>query len=54
MGDKRIVIKNGGIHKVIETSREEKQLLEELEKMDNVVQDLRTRLRKGAYLFEKR
>jgi len=50
MGDKRIVIKNGGIHKVIETSDEEKQLLEELQKMDSVVQDLRTRLRKGEII----
>ncbi len=50
MGDKRIVIKNGGIHKVIDTSQNEKALLEELEKMDNRVQDLRSRLRHGEQL----
>jgi ABC-type lipoprotein export system ATPase subunit len=52
MGDKRIVISNGGIHKVIETSEEEKELLTELQKMDNVIQDLRSRLRSGEQLKE--
>lgn len=50
MGDKRIVIRNGGIDKVIETSDHERQLLKELEKMDSVVQDMRTRLRFGEKL----
>ena len=47
MGDKRIVIKNGGVHKVIETSNEERNLLVDLERMDSVVQNMRTRLRNG-------
>ncbi len=47
MGDKRIVIKNGGIHKVIDTSGEEEHLLAELERMDSVIQNMRTRLRQG-------
>jgi len=50
MGDKRIVIRNGGIDAVIETSHQEKELLEKLEKMDNVVQALRTKLRYGEQL----
>jgi ABC-type lipoprotein export system ATPase subunit len=50
MGDKRIVIKNGGIHKVIETSSEERNLLSELERMDAVVQNMRTRLRHGEII----
>ena len=50
MGDKRIVIRNGGIDKVIETSDDERKLLTELEKMDAVVQDMRTRLRHGEKL----
>lgn len=50
MGDKRIVIRNGGIDKVIETSPQEKQLLEKLEKMDNIVQTLRSKLRYGEHL----
>jgi ABC-type lipoprotein export system ATPase subunit len=50
MGDKRIVIRNGGIDKVIETSPREKELLEELEKIDNLVQTLRAGLRSGEQL----
>lgn len=50
MGDKRIVIKNGGIHKVIETSEEERKLLVDLERMDAVVQNMRTRLRQGEII----
>ena len=47
MADKRIVVKNGGIDKIIETSKEEKKVLEELEKMDNIIQNMRNHLRKG-------
>jgi ABC-type lipoprotein export system ATPase subunit len=50
MADKRIVIKNGGIDKIIETSNEEKELLLELEKMDNIIQGMRNRLRAGEQL----
>lgn len=47
MADKRIVIKNGGIDKVIETSEEEKEVLAELEKMDHIMQNMRNDLRNG-------
>ena len=47
MADKRIVIKNGGIHKVIETGSKEKEALKELEKMDKIINSMRTRLRNG-------
>lgn len=47
MADKRIVIRNGGIDKVIETSQKEKEVLNELEKMDNIIQNMRNDLRKG-------
>ncbi len=50
IADKRIIIKNGGIDKVLETSKEEKELLIELEKMDNVIQKMRTSLREGQQL----
>jgi ABC-type lipoprotein export system ATPase subunit len=50
MGDKRIVIRNGGIDKVIETSDQERELLIKLEKMDSIVQDMRSRLRHGEIL----
>ena len=47
IADRRIVIKNGGIAKVIETSQEEKRALVELEKMDNIIQNMRNSLRNG-------
>lgn len=50
LGDRRIVIKNGGIHKIIETSEEEKSILAEIEGLDRKVQNLRQRLRKGELL----
>lgn len=50
MGEKRIVIKNGGIEKIIETNTEEKELLKKLEKIDKVFQDFREKLREGKKL----
>ncbi|HHZ02275.1 MAG TPA: ABC transporter ATP-binding protein [Tissierellia bacterium] len=47
MADKRIVIKNGGIYKVIETDSKEKEILKELEKMDKIINSMRTKLRNG-------
>ncbi|WP_312654410.1 ATP-binding cassette domain-containing protein [Proteiniclasticum sp.] len=50
IADKRIIIRNGGIYKVIETENEEKSILEELEKMDAIINQMRTSLRKGEIL----
>ncbi len=50
MGDRRIVIKNGGINKVIDTSNEEREFLTELNEMDKIVQNLRYKLRKGEVI----
>ncbi len=50
MADKRIIIKNGEILKIIETSQEEKRVLEELEKMDRILTNMRGRLRIGDIL----
>lgn len=50
MADKRIIIKNGGIHKVITTDQEERKALVELEKMDTIISALRGNLRKGERL----
>ena len=47
MGDKRIVINNGGIAKLMEVSLEEKSILSELEKMDKIMQGVRQKLRYG-------
>ncbi len=50
MANRRIVIKNGGIDRIIQTSSEEKELLLELEKMDNIIQGMRNKLRIGESL----
>ncbi len=50
MADKRIIIKNGGIHKVIETDEDEKEILVKLEAMDSVINKLRQSLRQGEKL----
>lgn len=47
LGNKRIVIKNGGIHKVIKTTKEELSVLSELEEMDKIILSYRTKLRQG-------
>lgn len=51
MGDRRIVIQNGGIYKVIETTEEEKQILTKLDKMDRYISGLRQDLRYGNSLI---
>ncbi|PKP52047.1 MAG: ABC transporter [Bacteroidetes bacterium HGW-Bacteroidetes-1] len=52
MADQRIVIKNGGIHRVIKTTAIEKVMLEKLEKADKKLQKLRTALRSGEIIDE--
>ncbi|OHW61660.1 ABC transporter ATP-binding protein YxdL [Andreesenia angusta] len=47
MADRRIVIKNGGIKSIIETGPEEKARLSELEAIDKLVSEMRTKLRNG-------
>jgi len=54
MGDKRIVINNGGIESIIETSDEERNILSKLEELDRTLMDMRNRLRYGKRLkFEE-
>ncbi|MFW6000852.1 MAG: ATP-binding cassette domain-containing protein [Halanaerobium sp.] len=50
MGDKRIIINNGGIKDLIQTSAEEKELMKELKVLDKVMTDLREDLRYGNRL----
>lgn len=50
MADKRMVIKNGGILKILETSKEEKEVLITLEEMDTKIQALRSSLRAGEVI----
>lgn len=50
MADRRIVIKNGGIDKIMKTNNEEKEVLLKLEKMDRTIQSMRNSLRNGEEL----
>jgi ABC-type lipoprotein export system ATPase subunit len=49
MGQKRIVMHNGGMFKVFETSKEEKNLLKKLIAMDDELSALRDTLRMGDF-----
>lgn len=53
MADKRIIINNGGIVEVLKTSPKEKELLKELTKIDNKIQNIRQLLRYGKSLTTK-
>lgn len=50
MGDRRIVIKNGGIYKVIDVTEEERKNLDYLQELDNKLLKLRNRIRQGETL----
>jgi ABC-type lipoprotein export system ATPase subunit len=50
MGDRRLVIKNGGIDKIIESSEAERKNLASLEELDNKLLALRNRIRTGDTL----
>ena len=52
MGDKRLVIKNGGISRIIESSKDERKNLVKLEELDNKLLALRNRIRAGETLEE--
>lgn len=47
MGDRRLVIKNGGISRILETSAVERASLSRFEEMDNCLQSVRNALRRG-------
>ena len=53
MADKRIIIKNGGISKIIETTDEEKTMLSELQRVDDYIQGQRAVLRAGEVLVDR-
>lgn len=54
MGDKRIIINNGGIEKIVETTDEERAILSKLERVDKIMLDMRNKLRYGKKLeFEE-
>lgn len=51
--DKRIVIKNGGVAKVIETTAEEEQTLHKIEAIDSALLTIRNQLRRGEIVTEE-
>ena len=54
MGDRRIVIKNGGIDKIIETTDSEREILKTLEEMDRQLLSYRTMLRRGEIIKDRK
>ncbi len=50
MGDRRIVIRNGGIYRVIKTTEEERTIMSTLEEMDKTLLAYRTKLRQGEII----
>ena len=51
--DKRIVIKNGGIAKVIETAADEELTLQKIEAIDSILLDIRNQLRGGGVVAKE-
>lgn len=47
MGDKRIVIKNGGIEQILDITEKERSILGKLEEMDQTMMKMRNKLRYG-------
>ncbi|MDI6724894.1 MAG: ATP-binding cassette domain-containing protein [Methanobacterium sp.] len=50
MTDKRIVMKNGGMQNVVHTSKKEKRISKKLNKIDELMLNLRDRVRNGEIL----
>lgn len=54
MGDKRIVINNGGIDRIMDTTDEERSILHKLEDLDKTMMSMRNKLRYGKKIsFEE-
>lgn len=53
LADKRVVIKNGGMHKIITTNKKEREFYTELEKLDNKLQATKEFFRAGNELTEE-
>jgi ABC-type lipoprotein export system ATPase subunit len=54
MGDKRIVINNGGIDKILDVTKEERSILHKLEELDKTMMSMRNKLRYGKKIsFEE-
>ncbi|ERJ12192.1 ATP-binding cassette domain-containing protein [Haloplasma contractile] len=54
MGDKRIIINNGGIEKIVDTTEDELNILSKLKRLDRIMLTMRNKLRYGEQLeFEE-
>ncbi|MFA6357379.1 MAG: ATP-binding cassette domain-containing protein [Candidatus Omnitrophota bacterium] len=53
LSDFRIVMKNGAMQKLIVTSEEEKQVAEEIKKLDDLLLDFRARIRVGECITKE-
>jgi ABC-type lipoprotein export system ATPase subunit len=53
LSDFRIVMKNGTMQKVIVTGKEERRVVEEIKKMDDLLLEFRSHIRDGSMLTEK-
>lgn len=54
MADKRIVINNGGIERILDVTNEERSILKKLEKLDQTMMSMRNKLRYGKQItFEE-
>lgn len=53
LSDFRIIMKNGGMQKVIFTGQEEKAVVEEIKKMDDLLLEFRAHIRDGNILTER-
>ena len=50
LSDFRIVMKNGAMQKVLKTDSDEKKVMEEIKKLDDLLQNMRNKLRSGERL----
>jgi ABC-type lipoprotein export system ATPase subunit len=50
LSDFRIVMKNGAMQKILETDNDEKKVMEEIKKLDDLLQNMRNKLRAGDRL----
>ena len=53
MTDRRIVMRNGGMQKIIETTEEEKEIARRINEVDNWLLSLREKIRLGERLSHK-
>jgi len=50
LSDFRIVMKNGAMEKILKTDSDEKKVMEEIKKLDDLLQNLRNKIRSGGRL----